>query len=63
MLKSLLTSRTALEELAVSLEHQSFKDERENITQNILSKKQSPFFFLMNNSLHTPCSQNLPLEK
>lgn len=45
MLKSLLTSRTALEELAVSLEHQSFKDERENITQNILSKKQSPFFF------------------
>lgn len=28
-----------MEELAVSLEHQSFKYERENITQNILLKK------------------------
>lgn len=48
-----------MQELAVSLEHQSLKDERENITQNFLSKNQPPFFFLMNNSLHTPCSQKL----
>lgn len=31
-------------ELSVSWEHQSFKDERENITQNVLFKKQQAFF-------------------
>lgn len=52
----LLTSRTPfhpMEELATSWDHQPFKDERENITQNIALKKNLPFFFLMNKSPHS----------
>lgn len=33
-----------MEELAVSWEHQYFKDERENIKQNVLFKTQQPVF-------------------
>lgn len=31
-------------ESALSLKHHSFKDERQNTTQNTLSEKQTPFF-------------------
>lgn len=41
-----------MEESALSLKHRSFKDERQNITQNI--QKTTTIFFLMNNSPHTP---------
>lgn len=42
-----------MEELAVSWERQSFKDERENITQNVLFKKHQQTIFSWQRTVST----------